>query len=338
MSVLIELLVLLGCSHPTEKTFQMLTALHALITIGQAAILDLPSLEKARMLRFMKDSFRRRAKFAGPQTVHVESLPPQASTFLETYPSYEYVFEGELPSALPYDENLLRWLADSFPMRSTKVVSFGNPSAPSSSLAQMHVNPFAGGSQQPMQLCLQDACMKALSAFMRPPQEKGPDDIGLNILPPHLQSRFRSGPLEVAPLAVAPLAVAPLAVAPMEVAPLAVAPLASALVETPATALRKRKKCRKKKKQLESALVPKSSASAIEASDEIFRGILARTKGKAEEKKKKKIVHEVKKAVLKPAKAVAKRPAAHVLVAGCSKCRYLLNGCGKCRPIGWKKR
>jgi hypothetical protein len=226
MSVLIELLVLLGCSHPTEKTFQMLTALHALITIGQAAILDLPSLEKARMLRFMKDSFRRRAKFAGQQTVRVESLPPQASTFMETYPSYVYVFEGELPSALPYDENLLRWLADSFPMRSTKVVSFGNPSAPSSSIAQMHVNPFAGGSQQPMQLCLQDACMKALSAFMRPPQEKGPDDIGVNILPPHLQSRFRSGP---PPLDSA---------SPKEVALLADRSEKSALVETPTGANR----------------------------------------------------------------------------------------------------
>ena len=187
-------LVLLGCSHPSEKTFQMLTALYALITIGQAAILDLPSLEKARMLRFVKDSFRRRAKFAGPPTVHVESLPHQASTFMETYPSYEYVFEGEIPSALPYDENLLKWLADSFPMRSTKVVRFGHPSAPVGDHAQMHMNPFAGGLQPTMQLCLQDACMKAVSAFMRQPQEKGADDIGLKILPPDLMSRLRSGP------------------------------------------------------------------------------------------------------------------------------------------------
>jgi hypothetical protein len=74
--------------------------------------------------------------------------------------------------------------------------------------------------------------------------------------------------------------------------------------------------------------------SAIAASDEVFQALLKRTKGKAEEKKKR--AHKAKGAVLKPVKAVAKRPAAHVL--GCSKCRYLLNGCGKCRPIGWKKR
>ena len=313
-------LVLLGCSHPSEKTFQMLTALYALITIGQAAILDLPSLEKARMLRFVKDSLRRRAKFAGPPTVHVESLPHQASTFMETYPSYEYVFEGEIPSALPYDENLLKWLADSFPMRSTKVVRFGHPSAPVGDHAQMHMNPFAGGLQPTMQLCLQDACMKAVSAFMRQPPEKSADDIGLKILPPDLLSRLRSGP-------------PPLTKSPSEGSrPPAGQSGNDALVEKPlgAPTLRKRRNLKKRKEHLEfgcGALVPKSSP--IAASDEIFQAILKRDKRKAMKRK-----HVLMK---RQAGAVAmKKPAGQIL--GCSKCRYLQNGCGACRPCNYKKR
>ena len=321
LSDLIELLVLLGCSHPTERTFQLLTALYALITIGQAAILDLPSLEKARYLRFVKDSFRRRAKFAGPPTFRIESLPYQASTFMETYPSYEPVFEGEIPSMLPYDENLLKWLADSFPMRSTKVVRFGHPSAPVGDHAQMHMNPFAGGLQATMQLCLQDACMKAVSAFMRQPPEKSADDIGLKILPPDLLSRLRSGP---PPLTNTPL---------REVAPPAGQSGDDALVEKPlgAPTLRKRRKLKKKKRHLESgceALVPKSSPIAA--------SILKREKGKAEERSSR--VRRKKEVVKKmPAGAVAmKRPAGQVL--GCSKCRYLQNGCGACRPCDYKNR
>ena len=101
----------------------MLTALYAIQSLGQPSVLAMDAQEKQTMLKYVKQSFRRRVAFLKEPSVHIEELPPQPSVFFTRYPTLKLIFGDDIhnmPSACPIDLNVLCWVADAFPMRVTR--------------------------------------------------------------------------------------------------------------------------------------------------------------------------------------------------------------------------
>ena len=119
--LLIEFLLSIMLRHPSEKTFAVITIVWLLSMGSQDEILRMSMDEKGAAVKQVKSLFRSRAKAVGPALFKIVNLPPLPSSFVLEYPSLTPVL-GEVPESggLPFDLGNVAWLADLFPLRSTR--------------------------------------------------------------------------------------------------------------------------------------------------------------------------------------------------------------------------
>lgn len=316
------LAIVLYLRHPSEKTFQILAALHSLLKLGKAHVLAMSDTDRAMILKHVKTSFRLRVKHLSEPAIAIACLHPSPSTLLEMHPEMQDGFGGEIPSVCKIDHSTLEWVAELFPMRGMRTGPRHSPTG----------NGTLSLNEPPNALQVMQQTMQQMMNFMQQHVQSprgDTDNIGLTFCTdssrsrPDLRDMLSNGPPTQSPSPKEDQS-------PRTPREEHVEPRGSPLnAASPSVALSPPELSTPEKDGSKATLVCADLIDAMERREET-RAVLAKeaaAKKKAEIKKKKGPKMESSKG--SGVAGVKKKPAAKKL--GCSKCRYLKNGCSACR-------
>ena len=103
-------LLKIGLRHPSCPTFRLMATIHALRVNGEDEVKAMDASSKYELIRYLKDTFRNRAKLEQSPSEIILKLPVQASMFVEDFPDVAgTMYIDEPPVSCPrYVESYLQ--------------------------------------------------------------------------------------------------------------------------------------------------------------------------------------------------------------------------------------